>query len=192
MPFISGNVPQNQIDALPIITPDAAAAAGDLQIVGGSISRFWSPATLGLNGVAATASGGVFFLATPYLDVSGCTRFAMFISRFNAVGDAIALTSTTVLAQYRLLKTSTPALTPVDQSVNSYVSLISSNIGFPAILAGATQNAVPTWSPEAPTGSSANARPMVVGTDVRVVVHLSGAHLPGAADIWTVWLQGQS
>jgi len=189
MANILGTTPANQLNALPLRTATAAAADGDIEVVGGTISKYWSPATLLVNGIAVFP--GTAF-ATPYLNTTGVSRFVMILNRQNAVGDAVALSAFTVFAQYRISKTSTPPIAPFDQVINAHVNLISTGVAFPGVAGALDQTAVVTWSSETNVGSSSNARPLMIGTDVRICVNMAGANPPDANDFFTMGLWGQT
>jgi hypothetical protein len=82
-----GKTPQNQLDALPLLDADTAAAGGELNITGSSLTRFWSAAVLGLGSNFALV-GGVGIMVSNLLDVRGCSAFSLIINRsFVAGGD---------------------------------------------------------------------------------------------------------
>jgi hypothetical protein len=193
MPTILGATPVNQLNALPLRTATAAAADGDIEVVGGTISRYWSPAVLGINGVGSTLLGGNFFLATGYLNTTGVSRYVLILNRQNAVGDAVALSAFTVHAQYRISKLSTPGINPItDQVTNGYLNLISTGVAFVGVAAPLDQTAIVSWASETSLGSSANARPLLIGSDCRIVINQTGANPPDANDFFTMALWGQT
>lgn len=71
-------VPQNQLNALPLLSVQDVTEGGTIEIVGGSLSRVWTPTQLGINGVAPTLNAdGLFYLTTPYLDLRGVHYFML-------------------------------------------------------------------------------------------------------------------
>jgi hypothetical protein len=194
---ILGATPVNQYNALPINTVDVQAAAGDIQVVGGTISKFWSPAILGINGVNASTVAGSVLLASAYIDATGCSRYTGLLRRTNAVGDAANRAAFFVYVQYRLTKVATPAaaIAGDQQTRIGKINCISTGLVFETNGAGTAidETAAFTWSSEAPTGSSGNARPLVIGTDCRIIIDWStAANPPGANDFFQFQLWGQT
>ncbi len=110
------NIPINQQNALPLATI-AQATPGAIQLLGGQVSRSWTPSDLGMDGVPASivnvpGSGLNYYLATPFLDMRGCARFAVLIRRTTTAGGAglIALPTTAPWIQLRLTPTDTPPI----------------------------------------------------------------------------------
>lgn len=93
-----GAMPQNQLDALPLITAVQAAAPDEVLIVGGTVTKFWNPVTIGivnqrpfLDGSGGGAAMQIH--GTNFLDFSGMNHFLFMLLRFN--GDAPAQESIT-------------------------------------------------------------------------------------------------
>lgn len=83
-----GNVPQNQVDALPILQ---TAEGGGGFVVGGIPVRKWTAAQTGIDAVATTTdSNGHVYCVTGFLDVTGCRSFATLLLRSSSSGALIA------------------------------------------------------------------------------------------------------
>ena len=52
----TGAIPQNQLDALPILTVAQVAEGGDLQVIGGNLYRSFSSAALQINTATISTS----------------------------------------------------------------------------------------------------------------------------------------
>lgn len=73
-----GAIPQNQIDALPLVTAAQAAAPTVVTVVGQKVTKRWDPAASGINGQnygadPDDAAGSALF--SNWLDVGGCNQF---------------------------------------------------------------------------------------------------------------------
>jgi hypothetical protein len=77
-------IPKTQQDALPILTI-AQASAGDIQLLGNSITKFWSSAALNMP-FSNISTGSIAYSST--LDVRGCTKFALVVKRTFTVDGA--------------------------------------------------------------------------------------------------------
>lgn len=97
MPPNIGKMPQNQIDALPLLSADAVSDPGDTVVIGSQLIRHWTPARVGINGASRTAYVNMpTRSATPLglpLDFSGMNSFTFSISR--QVNSAAADTTAT-------------------------------------------------------------------------------------------------
>lgn len=51
MPVNLGKTPQNQLDALPLLSADAVSDPGDTVVIGGQLIRHWIPSRVGINGL---------------------------------------------------------------------------------------------------------------------------------------------
>lgn len=82
------NVPMNQRRALPVL--QSGGSAGQPNVIGGNVVRKWSPTQTGLDaGAAQTDANGHVFLATNFLDLSGCRAFTALIERTGAVNPLV-------------------------------------------------------------------------------------------------------
>jgi len=78
-------IPANILNGLPLVTATTAADPGDIQIVGNTLTKQWSPSQLGISDTARTVdpdTGGGALLLSNYLDVRGCSAF-VFLLAFN-------------------------------------------------------------------------------------------------------------
>ena len=72
------NIPINQQNALPFWP----LGGGVVTVVGGSVTRLWTPAMLGVNGVRPTEYiAGHYGFWTPVLDLTGCSAFTFLVER---------------------------------------------------------------------------------------------------------------
>lgn len=176
----SGLIPVNQLDALPLISAAQAAQAGQLQIIGGRAARYFGPADLGINasGVSTfpVGAGFYYYLATPYLDLRGCSTFA-FLLRRNVGATITALAGTASLQmQWRMNSADTPAVTWIDPSgatVNDNQAgkaQVQTGVAFPATTAGNNQRALITWGGVLQNGFGSDVAP---GADTRLIVSWS-------------------
>jgi hypothetical protein len=79
-----GATPQNQLDALPIQTATQAAAPDQLVVVGSTLTKYFGPTTLGINGVnfgADPDDAGGSMLLSNYIDLTGCSSFVALMIR---------------------------------------------------------------------------------------------------------------
>ena len=84
MPPNIGKTPQNQLDALPLLTPDTAAQGGDIFIVGQSVTRYFSPAALGIveaTRVADPDEAGSTLILSNQIDLRGMNSLQVVITR---------------------------------------------------------------------------------------------------------------
>ncbi len=95
------NIPQNQLDALPLIgVTDVVAADSTIVIGGAGIVRYWGPSSTGINGLLAGLGdnglqAGIF---SNFLDFTGMSQFVLVLNcRFAAAG---AFTPANGLAVY--------------------------------------------------------------------------------------------
>jgi hypothetical protein len=78
-------IPKTQLDALPLIDADTASSPGGLEIIGGRVCKYWSPAATGINGTYMItdplAAGSKLMMLSNWLDVRGCTAFQLVVTR---------------------------------------------------------------------------------------------------------------
>lgn len=77
----NAKIPINQQNALPILTIDQTASPGDMQIIGNTMTKFWSSSVLG----GFVTNGGASLWLSPQLDVRACSRFAIVMKRTYSV-----------------------------------------------------------------------------------------------------------
>jgi hypothetical protein len=153
----TGALPQNQIDALPLITPAQAVQASIVIRSGGQFYRSFSPTDLGINGITPTLfvfSGAQqeSMLVTPYLDLSFCNRFRIALRRSISNGTAAIAGDNVIFSiQMRMGPADAPAPgystgTQINDTFASRAQIGSVNLGFPAIEAGTTQTLQIGWT----------------------------------------------
>jgi hypothetical protein len=194
MATILGATPVNQLNALPLITATAAAADGDINIVGGAITRYWSAAITGVNGATPSIDANGFrVLPTNFLNVTGCARFACIVQRFSGIDQAAALASMGLQLQYRFNKVTTPPTSnTVDpRAVIAMFPILTTRIIFPSILAGAFQTSISCWSIDSSVGSGGTIVPGMIGSDVRLVAEWS-TNPVAANNLFEITLWGNS
>jgi hypothetical protein len=194
VPTILGNTPQNQIDALPIITVAAAASAGDIQVVGGIMTKFFNPAATGISSVATGTDGTNIFIASSFLDLRGLRAFSAIMSRtIQGGGAAVATPAMGLMLQWRLSATDNPPTT-LTGNAPEFVAMqqINNNaVTWPAIGAGETQRAAVGWEVSDTAGVSTKVSPATIGSDVRLLMWWS-TNPVGATNRFTLQLWGSS
>lgn len=94
-------IPKTQQDALPLQTI-AGALAGDIQVVGNALTRYWSPSVTGINGAKRVNIGaGASFILTSFLDVRGCNQFQAIMVRTAITVTGDDTTRFRMFLQYR-------------------------------------------------------------------------------------------
>jgi len=85
-------IPQNQLDALPLLDADIAAAGGEIQIIGNQLTKFWASSVLAFPAawVAHPVSGS--FLLSAQLDMRAVSRFSLIGKRTFVAGGDVAQT----------------------------------------------------------------------------------------------------
>lgn len=76
-----GRTPQNQLDALPLISAEAVGDPGDVSIVGQNVIKKWTPVVVGINGTAGNVAdprtAGRVYLLSNWLDFTGMKYFTL-------------------------------------------------------------------------------------------------------------------
>lgn len=195
MPIILGTTPQNQLDALPIITVAAAASAGDIQVVGGVMTKFFNQAATGVGGIATGGDGTNIFIATAFLDLRGLRAFSCIMSRSIAGGGAaVATPAMTLMFQQRLSPTDVPPTTIGIGNFTEFCGIQqidSTAVTWPAIQAGEIQRAVVGWEVSDTAGISTKVSPASIGSDCRLLMWWS-TNPVGATNRFTLQLWGSS
>jgi hypothetical protein len=193
-----GKTPVNQLNALPLQDADSAAAGGQIQVVGGSMVRFFDANTLALNGVPMTTfTAGGFSdvgLVTPFLNCVGCTKYMVAIRTTN-VGARGALPTIHVQAQMRMGASDNPAVVyanaaGLQQAANAWIFLSSTGLVFPATVAGnEPQTILFAWESTAASNSNPG-QFTVFGSDIRFLFSTTGA-VVAAQNLFSVniWAQ---
>lgn len=194
-----GKTPQNQLDALPLQDADSAAAGGEIQIVGGSIVRYFSASVLGLNGVvASTFVSGAFSMSgfvTPYLNCVGCAKYMILVRAATSIARG-ALPAMFIAAQQRFGIADAPAVVyangaGLQQAANGYVFMSSTNITLPATSGTENQAALFCWDPTLP-GNNGPDLFTVFGSDIRFFINFSSAAAPAGTNTFSVQIWAQT
>lgn len=172
-----GRTPVNQLDSLPLVDADSAAAGGEIQIINGVVVRYFSPAVLGIAGATvqsiAIGAGFFFYIAGNYLDLRGCTKFQLLVRR-NVILTTGAMTAMQVGFQTRMGVSDNPLPTwilpglSVNQTLSGSSSVNVTSIIFPAAgTAGNHQSALRTWAANEFQGFGGSAAS--IGSDCRIL-----------------------
>lgn len=196
-----GKTPQNQLNALPLQDADSAAAGGQIQIVGGSMVRYFDAVTLGLNGVgASTFTSGAFQdfgLVTPFLNLIGCNKFNIVI-RANTTIARAALPAIHPQYQMRMGVSDNPPVlyangAGIQQGANGVLLLGSTGLTFPATSGTESQTGVIAFEgPQVANNSGVQAPSTFTpfGSDVRFLLTSLGASFPAQTTFTVnIWAQ---
>jgi hypothetical protein len=193
-------MPANQLNALPLFTAQAAASGGTVSLgLGGGLTRFWDPATLGIAGVNFAADANGFnVLLSSFISVFGCRSFALILRRTNA-GVGLALAGIDVRIQYRLSATDVPptslgAATQDTQYTGSVTVQAGGNaVVFPLMEAAAEdQRALVCWDSSSIALSAANGTSTMIGDQARLFLNISSGALPAGGNLFSAYLWGTS
>lgn len=188
-----GATPQNQLDALPLLTAAQAAAPGQVQIIGNTLTRYWDPGTLGVNGILPVAdANGFLYITTAFLDTRGCAAFAFLLRRQSSAGALAAQGAGTQLGfQYRFNVNETPPLSKgaTQNLVACGASLISSTtVNWPAMQsANELQDAFYSIGHGQPNSLTTTAGGGIMGTDVRFFLYFPIAPVANSLFSMSVW-----
>lgn len=186
-----GKTPVNQLNALPLQDADSNAAGGILQTAFGTVERYFSPAVLLINGITAWTTDGLGnnFLATPFLDLRGCSTFAF---QFRCVLSAgrVALPAMLLFSNYRLSSSDVqPPFGSNGDTTNAPLNqIIPGARAFAAGNNGDTQTIQWMW---APTSSGGTNPTVTIGSDIRFIIQVNGA-VPPASNAFSAALWGSS
>jgi len=77
-----GATPVNQLNALPLVTANAIGNPGEVLILGGTLTKYWSPSALGINGQLGNVLDPddntlVRILSLAYIDAGGCNTYTL-------------------------------------------------------------------------------------------------------------------
>jgi len=202
-------LPQNQINALPLQSPEASTEPAEVQVFGTALTKFWGPTVIGVSALAASnadplPAGSPFFSAintltdwvipTMFVNTIGVGRFAAVLrrTRVPASGAGGALTGLTFWVQYRFVKGEIPPVTraAAQETVIGKTKVNNVAIAWPAMVAEAIpQTLVVAWSHSTNTIPG----PLAVGSDVRLLMDWGAAgSLPTASDLWSLQLWASS
>ena len=195
-------VPQNQLDALPLITVAQASSGGDVTVLGGQILRRFTPAVLGVNGAAASsyatpAALNVPYLVTPFLDVTGCTNFAFVLMITNTTaGNLTPPTQSSLYAQMRLGPTDAPPLyqfTTANADDNIHIGstiMPAANRIWPTVVPAQSWRQVWTFGASSATtaADATGNQPTLLGSEFRLIVKMSpNAAMPDPGLVYTLY-----
>lgn len=175
----SAKLPQNILNGLPLQDADAAAAGGDIQVIGGNISRFFSATALGIAGANAATIGGKVCLVSSWLDVRGCSKFIFQLRRTTPAGPVAALTAALLQIQSRMgpLDSPSPSYTvagSLRDDFNGCNNVSGNTYTFPlTAAAGETQTAAWGWYAGSATAGGMITNAVMIGSDVRLIVSWS-------------------
>jgi hypothetical protein len=89
-------LPGTQLDAIPLIDASQVGDAGELEIIGGRVTKYWRPAATGINRTAMSLDPqpnafGRLLLLSNWLDVRGCSTFQLVMTRdaLNLANDIV-------------------------------------------------------------------------------------------------------
>lgn len=143
------NLPQNQINALPLQTIAQAIGGDEYTVVGGLVARYWSPTDLGLNAAAMPTVGPTYSLVTPYLDLRGMRILSVLMRRVAGPAASVALPNMQTWLQVRQgVNDTPPALRLVGGTWSpTWCGAVQIGTGttFQAAAAGVEHAALITW-----------------------------------------------
>jgi len=196
-----GAMPETQLNALPLMTAQAAASGGTVSLgLGGGITRFWDAATLGISAVNFAGDANAWpVLLSGFIGVYGCRSFSLLLTRTNA-GIGIALSSIDVRIQYRLSATDVPPTSfgAATQSPNftgsSSVHPAGTGIVFPLMQAAAeVQRALIGWDDATIANAGVyNGTAAMLGDNVRLFLNIPVGAGPAAGNLFSASLWATS
>lgn len=201
----TGALPQNQIDALPLLTPAQAVQASTVIRMGGQIYKQFLPTDTGINAAnfasftspaGAPASEGL--LVSNFLDLTYCNRFRILLQRTISNGTAQAApTVMTVNVQMRAGPSDNPPPTyssaaGLNADFAGRQQASSTTIGFPAIQAGATQRFSVGWGDSEPGDNISGFQFVALGGNCRILISVGVGGLPGVLELYSMWLDAQT
>jgi hypothetical protein len=194
-------MPAIQLNSLPLFTAQAAATGGTVSLgLGGGLTRFWDPVTLGISAVnfAADANGFIVLLSN-FISVFGCRSFALILRRTN-VGVGLALSPLEVRIQYRISAADVPATSfgAATQDVQ-YTGSVTAQPGGTGVIfplmeaAGEDQRALVCWdSSSIANGGAPNGTVAMIGDQVRLFLNIGSGGLPAGGNLFSAYLWGTS
>lgn len=85
-----GKMPQNQLDALPLLTATDVTDPSETVVVGTSVVKTWDPSKTGVNGIAASGGGAsLLYLLTAQMDFRGMNTAMLQLQRDTTVGGSL-------------------------------------------------------------------------------------------------------
>jgi hypothetical protein len=202
MPSVIGKTPVNQLNALPLVTADATANPGDVLVVGGTVTRFWSPTNTGINGASFAGDPddtSALAIFSNFFDVTGCNRFQMVLSRIadtlaNDTAADVAAVAITLLVQYRALgvnpRTGSPVGTTDSWQVGAVTPRGGNNLPVGQRTYPMTQVIVKNFGLANDNPSAGATQGTMMGTDCRLWLRATAA--PGTGITYSVSLWGST
>ena len=186
----SQTLPINQINALPVATV-AGVVNGLATLTFGRLTKYFSPTDLGLSGAGwssiVVGAGAYYYMATPWLDLRGCTVFSVVLARtIGATATAIPA-AVAAYVQVRLSASDVPGPvlvngSSVDEGLSGKVQLATTGTTFGAGTAGDVQRALFTWGGVQQNGYGSQ---FAGGTDQRIIFTTSTTNPLHPADAWS-------
>lgn len=172
----STKIPQSQLDSLPLQDAEEATNPGTVTIIGGQVSRFFTPAQTGINAAVRDTTGGYYYVLGAYLDLSGCNTFTAMITRTINTGAAkVALPALFLWYQFlpSTLITMPVILAGVGLSTMANGQGVTNTTGhtMPAIGAGATQYNLHSWHTGQTTSAGDPGNTNTHGPAVRLILY---------------------
>lgn len=189
-------IPIVQINALPVLTI-SGAIQGTLYNVGGRISRYFSPTDLSINANALSsfaAPGGDFYwyLATPFLNLTGCSLFSMLLVRNINTNAAQISPGATLWMQRRIDPLDVPPVTYFETTTNNQAQEMAGMVKCATTFgvagnANSRQRMLLNWGGVNFLSVGAAA---ALGGDQRFIMDMGGiaAARPGGDSTWTASL----
>ncbi len=191
----SGLIPVTQLNALPLISV-SQAQAGTMTVLGGSISRSFSPTQLGISATTTQTVGTKVCLVSNWLDLRGCVYHQFTLSKLNnTAGALLALPACSLTMQTRLGPTDNPSASlvisgSINDAMNAIYSVSSATITFAASNAGDVYRGVWAWGPGMGSGLSYD-QAVAIGSNVRFIVSWS-TNAVNAGNQFSAWLESSS
>lgn len=195
-------IPVAQLNALPLLTAQQFVDGNgvNVQVNGQSVSKFWSPAVLGINGSAPVAAINTkWCLLTPWLDVSPCKLFLAVVLR-NVGTLTTAPPSMWIQMQFRLTAADTPSPAytvgaSLQDQLNACYNVNSTALGWGAAqAAGDVQRAALAWGLSTPSAQPLSNVPNMIGANVRLMLNwqTNAPNSGGRTDTFSLSLWGTS
>lgn len=200
----TGALPQNQIDALPLITPAQAVQASTIiRAGGGQFYKLFTPNETGINLVSntVTALSGGFqdaSVVSNYLDLSFCNRFRILLRRTISNNSAqAALTAGTWFIQMRTSSAEAPAVSYANGVAVAFefvgrTQIGSTGITFPSIEVGTTQTICMAFGDNAPGDNVTGGFNPLMGGNCRIGFGFGGGAAQPAVNVFSMWVEAQT
>lgn len=174
-------IPKTQQDALPIQTI-AAANSGDIQVVGNTISKFWSGPALNMGNSVSEAANFSYY--SNQLDVRGCWRFALVLTYTTTGAIWPAITTLNLFWLYGSSGGLFPTL--VTPGVSFIIRM--NNAGAPALPVASSQVITLTWCDGGPQPTNQAAGGMAtIGTSFKLCLQANVNTPAGGTLVGELW-----